>query len=478
MGTIASGVAKTYADLITISGYDGGTGAAPLTSVKHAGSAWELGLVEAQQALVSNNLRSKIRLQIDGGLKTGLDVVKAAILGAESFGFGTAPMIALGCRYLRICHLNNCATGVATQDETLREHQFHGLPEKVMNYFRFIAEEVREIMADLGVKNFTDLIGRTDLLTMVDNPPHHVNVAALLEPPKGEKNYPCYQIEDNPPYDKGVLNRTILEKCTAALAEGNSIEAYFSITNVDRSVGASLSGEIARRYGDEGKEGQRFDLYFNGTAGESFGVWLTGSMYFTLTGDANDYVGKGMAGGRLVIRPFPGSAFKANEAVIMGNTCLYGATGGFLFASGQAGERFAVRNSGAITVVEGVADNGCEYMTGGVVCILGKTGNNFGAGMTGGFCYIFDVDDNFTTRMNPELIEALSIEDLPTHQEYLRGLIEMHVEFTNSEVGESILASWEESLKKCLLIKPKASKITSLLGHGRRSVDTLKAVAQ
>lgn len=478
VGTIASGVAKTYADLITISGYDGGTGAAPLTSVKHAGSAWELGLVEAQQALVSNNLRSKIRLQIDGGLKTGLDVVKAAILGAESFGFGTAPMIALGCRYLRICHLNNCATGVATQDETLREHQFHGLPEKVMNYFRFIAEEVREIMADLGVKNFTDLIGRTDLLTMVDNPPHHVNVAALLEPPKGEKNYPCYQIEDNPPYDKGVLNRTILEKCTAALAEGNSIEAYFSITNVDRSVGASLSGEIARRYGDEGKEGQRFDLYFNGTAGESFGVWLTGSMYFTLTGDANDYVGKGMAGGRLVIRPFPGSAFKANEAVIMGNTCLYGATGGFLFASGQAGERFAVRNSGAITVVEGVADNGCEYMTGGVVCILGKTGNNFGAGMTGGFCYIFDVDDNFATRMNPELIEALSIEDLPTHQEYLRGLIEMHVEFTNSEVGESILASWEESLKKCLLIKPKASKITSLLGHGRRSVDTLKAVAQ
>lgn len=476
VGTIACGVVKAHADLITISGYDGGTGASPLTSVKHAGSAWELGLAETQQALVENNLRHKVRIQVDGGLKTGLDVIKAAILGAESFGFGTAPMIALGCKYLRICHLNNCATGIATQDNLLRNKHYHGLPELVMNYFRFIAEDVRRHLAFLGVKNLTDLIGRTDLLERSTQLPE-IDLSALLYRPKNKTRHTLYCSASNQPFDQAILNQKILEKCKKAVKTGESISAHFLISNIDRSVGTSLSGLIAQQYGNKGKAQQRIELNFTGTAGQSFGAFLTGSLYLTLTGDANDYVGKGMAGGRIIIKPHPGSAFIAHETTIMGNTCLYGATGGKLFAAGKAGERFAVRNSGSVSVVEGIADNGCEYMTGGVVCILGKTGVNFGAGMTGGFAYIYNHEGGLEKRLNKELIENLSLIDLPIHQEHLRGLIAEHTFATGSELGEWILDHWNEALEHFVLIKPIASDVHSLLGHRWYKKEEIKMTA-
>ncbi|PIT19929.1 glutamate synthase large subunit [Snodgrassella communis] len=481
VGTIATGVAKAYADLITISGYDGGTGASPITSVKYAGSPWELGLAEAQQALVENNLRHKVRLQVDGGLKTGLDIVKAAILGAESFGFGTGPMIALGCRYLRICHLNNCATGVATQDDTLRQEHFHGLPEKAMNYFRFIAQDVREIMAQLGVSQLTDLIGRTELLEIVSGitpKQSTLNLSKLLYSPKIPDGSSRYCTQTNPPFDSGRLNRTIMQDIGDAVQSGADVDLSYDINNTDRSVGATLSGQIAAAYGNRGHAPQRFDIYLNGTAGQSFGVWLAGTVNLYLTGDANDYVGKGMAGGKIVIHPHGGTAFRPENTTIIGNTCLYGATGGKLFASGKAGERFAVRNSGATVVVEGIGDNGCEYMTGGVVCVLGKTGINFGAGMTGGFAYVLDVDGGFKQRINPELVEGLDISALSMHQENLRGLIAEHVENTHSPLGERILAKWDNYVNRFVLVKPKANDVDALLGHKPRTVTELRAVTQ
>ncbi|MFD0966522.1 glutamate synthase large subunit [Seminibacterium arietis] len=481
VGTIATGVAKAYADLITIAGYDGGTGASPLTSVKYCGCPWELGLAEAQQALVENNLRHKVRLQVDGGLKTGLDIVKAAILGAESFGFGTAPMVALGCRYLRICHLNNCATGVATQDDTLRNKHYHGIPEKAMNYFKFIAQDVREILAQLGIEKLTDLIGRTELLEIIEgktDKQRGLDLSKLLYSPKVPSGSSRYCTQSNPAFDKGLLNKDIVAQSQNAVERGLSVELDFDISNLDRSVGATLSGLIAKRYGNRGNPLQEFNLNFNGTAGQSFGAWLSGSINLNLTGDANDYVGKGMAGGRIVVKPHSGVAFKSDEATIAGNTCLYGATGGELFASGRVGERFAVRNSGALAVVEGIGDNGCEYMTGGVVTILGKTGINFGAGMTGGFAYVLDHDGKFQSRINPELVEGLRIVDLPTHQEHLRGLISRHVELTRSDIGERILVDWENYVSRFVLVKPKANDVNSLLGHKRRTEIEVHTVAQ
>ncbi|OCG49295.1 glutamate synthase large subunit [Gilliamella sp. Choc5-1] len=481
VGTIATGVAKAYADLITISGYDGGTGASPLTSVKYAGSPWELGLVETQQSLVANGLRHKIRLQVDGGLKTGTDIVKAAILGAESFGFGTGPMVALGCKYLRICHLNNCATGVATQDEKLRSEHYHGQPEKAINYFRFIARNTREIMAELGVSRIVDLIGRTDLLLELDGitaKQQKLDLSGLLETAKPIDGKPAYCIEDNKPFDKGVLNKEIITQAQQFVDNRQSQSLYFDIQNTDRSVGTSLSGYIAKKYGDQGLVADPISLNFNGTAGQSFGVWNAGGVDLTLTGDANDYVGKGMAGGRIVIRPPQGSAFLSHEATIAGNTCLYGATGGKLFAAGRAGERFAVRNSGAISVVEGIGDNGCEYMTGGIVCVLGKTGVNFGAGMTGGFAYILDEDSDFHKRINKELVELLNVADYSIHEEHLRGLIMEHAQLTHSSRAEEILANWDDYSKQFVLVKPKSSDVTALLGHRSRSSAELRIQAQ
>ncbi|WP_127959643.1 glutamate synthase large subunit [Serratia microhaemolytica] len=482
VGTIATGVAKAYADMITIAGYDGGTGASPLSSVKYAGCPWELGLAETQQALVANGLRHKVRLQVDGGLKTGLDIVKAAILGAESFGFGTGPMVALGCKYLRICHLNNCATGVATQDEKLRRDHYRGLPERVMNYFQFIARETRELMAQLGVKNLVDLIGRTDLLVALDGnsaKQRQLDLEPLLATATPHPGKALYCTESsNPPFDHGQLNRTLLAQAEPYLASKQSKTFYFDIRNTDRSVGASLSGAIASQHGEQGMAADPIKVHFSGTAGQSFGVWNAGGVELNLTGDANDYVGKGMAGGLIVVRPPVGSAFRSFEASIIGNTCLYGATGGKLFAAGRAGERFAVRNSGAISVVEGIGDNGCEYMTGGIVCVLGKTGINFGAGMTGGFAYVLDEDGEFRKRVNPELVEVLALDQLPIHQEHLRGLITEHVQSTGSARAEEMLATWPQWSAKFVLVKPKSSDVKALLGHRSRSAAELRVQAQ
>jgi glutamate synthase (NADPH/NADH) large chain len=468
VGTIAAGVAKAYADFITISGYDGGTGASPVTSVKYAGTPWELGLSETHQTLRRNGLRDKVRVQTDGGLKTGLDVVKAAILGAESFGFGTAPMVALGCKYLRICHLNNCATGVATQNKVLRSNHFIGLPDMVMNYFRFVAEETRYWLASLGVRSLAELIGRSDLLE-ISKGTTAKHAALDLKPilssagmvmPGGQ-----FCTSPNPPHDRGVLAEEMVKAVLPAIEGklGGSFE--FAVTNMNRSIGARLSGEIAKRHGNLGMSDAPITLKLKGAAGQSFGVWNAGGLNLDLEGEANDYVGKGMAGGKIVIRPPQRSRFKTNETVIIGNTCLYGATGGTLYAAGIAGERFGVRNSGALAVVEGVGDHGCEYMTGGIAIVLGRVGVNFGAGMTGGFAYVLDERRNFVDRYNHELIDIHRIvaEAMEGHRHYLVGQLREYVEATGSEWGREIIENFRDYVGKFWLVKPKAADIGSLL---------------
>ncbi|MEN3157821.1 glutamate synthase large subunit [Alkalimonas sp. NCh-2] len=479
IGTIATGVAKAYADLITVSGYDGGTGASPLTSVKYAGSPWELGLAEVHQALVDNGLRHKVRLQVDGGLKTGLDVVKAAILGAESFGFGTGPMVALGCKFLRICHLNNCATGVATQDSTLRKNHFNGLPEMVMNYFTFLAREVRELLAQLGVEKLEDLIGRTDLLELVEpqtQKQSRLDLSEILESSGVRSEKPLYCVEPNTPFDAGDLNLKLVELLGDAVKRKAGGSVRLPIRNTDRSVGAMLSGLIARQHGNQGMAVEPVQVRLTGTAGQSFGVWNAGGLHLSLQGDANDYVGKGMTGGQISVFPPKGVGYAKEGATIIGNTCLYGATGGRLFAAGKAGERFAVRNSGAIAVVEGTGDNCCEYMTGGVVVVLGDTGVNFGAGMTGGFAYLLDEQNDLELRVNPELVECLDIS-MPILQEHLRSLLHQHVEQTGSELAHQILSDFKTYLPKFRLVKPKTSDVHTLLGHRARSSDELRVQA-
>ncbi len=473
VGTIAAGVAKAYADLITISGYDGGTGASPLTSVKYAGSPWELGLTETHQVLRANNLRDKVRVQADGGLKTGLDIVKAAILGAESFGFGTGPMVAMGCKYLRICHLNNCATGVATQNSVLREIHFNGNVEKVKNYFRFVAQDVREILASMGVRRLADIIGRTEWLEITEGQTgrqSRLNLEPLLSDGGLAKDLPQYCIEPkNMPYDKGELAEQMVKDCLPAIQSGQGGTFSYQLKNIHRSIGARLSGEIAKAHGDAGLNSPLV-LNLTGTAGQSFGVWNASGLDMYLRGDANDYVCKGMAGGKVVIAPPENSNFPSHEATIIGNTCLYGATGGQLFASGLAGERFGVRNSGARAVVEGIGDHGCEYMTGGIITVLGRTGLNFGAGMTGGFAYVLDIDKDFVDRVNHELIDIhrISAENMEQHRLHLQNIIEQHVEETGSAWAEHILADFPHYLRRFWLVKPKAADVRSLLETLRR----------
>ncbi|HBO94154.1 MAG TPA: glutamate synthase large subunit, partial [Gammaproteobacteria bacterium] len=473
VGTIAAGVAKAYADLITISGYDGGTAASPLTSIRYAGSPWELGLSEAHQALRGNDLRDKIRLQTDGGLKNGLDVVKAAILGAESFGFGTIPMIALGCKYLRICHLNNCATGVATQQDKLRQDYFIGAPEMVMNFFKFVAQETREWMARLGVSKLEELVGRTDLLEVLEGvteKQRNLDLTPILSSAHvpADKPHTC-QVPKNVPFDKGELAERMVKETLAAIDAMAGGEFEYRITNCDRSIGARISGEIAKRHGNQGMAEQPITIRFNGTAGQSFGVWNAGGLNMYLEGDANDYVGKGMTGGKLVIRPPKGSPFKSQDTSIIGNTCLYGATGGKLFASGSAGERFGVRNSGAHAVVEGVGDHGCEYMTGGLITVLGRTGYNFGAGMTGGFAYVLDEDKTFVDKYNHELVEIQRInsEEMEAYRHHLVSVIEEFVAETGSSWGQSIIDNFDDYVGQFWLVKPKAASVQKLLNSIR-----------
>lgn len=469
VGTIATGVAKAYADLITISGYDGGTAASPLSSIHYAGSPWELGLSEAHQSLRVNGLRHKVRVQTDGGLKTGLDVVKAAILGAESFGFGTTPMIAVGCKYLRICHLNNCPTGVATQKSELRDEHFIGEAEMLINFFRFVAQETREWLAALGVRSMEELVGRTDLLSAMSgttNKQQHLNLAPLLfTHSKGDGKPQTCQVERNEPFDKGLLAEQMVIDMMETIKSAKGGDFSYRIGNCDRSIGARISGEIAALHGNNGMASAPINLHLTGTAGQSLGVWNAGGLNIKLEGDANDYVGKGMAGGEIVIYPPKGSTFASQQTAIIGNTCLYGATSGHLYAAGTAGERFAVRNSGCFAVVEGTGDHCCEYMTGGVVTVLGKTGLNFGAGMTGGFAYVLDLDGDFFDRCNHELIDMhrISSEQTENHRINLMSIIKTHVAKTGSQWGQTILDDFEHYVRKFYLVKPKAANITSLL---------------
>ncbi|MCI0517253.1 MAG: glutamate synthase large subunit [Woeseiaceae bacterium] len=475
VGTIAAGVVKAYADLITISGYDGGTGASPLSSIKYAGSPWELGLSEAHQVLRSNGLRHKVRLQTDGGLKTGLDVIKAAMLGAESYGFGTAPMVALGCKYLRICHLNNCATGVATQNEVLRTQHFTGLPELVMNFFRFVAEEVRMRLAELGVRRLEDIIGRVDLIEIqpgVTRRQRQLDLKPILSTNGLAPDRPQFCTDpNNQPFDRGELAERMLEEMLPWIEKRAGGTFAFDVRNHHRSIGARISGEIARRYGNAGMGEATLDVMLDGTAGQSFGAWNVCGLNLHLSGDANDYVGKGMNGGRLVIRPPRDAGFVARDTVIIGNTCLYGATGGQLFAAGQAGERFAVRNSGATAVVEGVGDHCCEYMTDGVVVVLGRSGVNFGAGLTGGFAYVLDLDRDFVDLYNHELIDIhrIASESMEVHLHHLRSLIMEHVHHTESAWGRAILDDYRTFLPKFWVVKPKAAELGSLIESLRQA---------
>ncbi len=473
VGTIAAGVAKAYADLITISGYDGGTAASPLTSIRYAGSPWELGLAEVQQTLRGNRLRGKIRLQADGGMKTGLDVVKAAILGAESFGFGTAPMVAMGCKYLRICHLNNCATGVATQNAVLRQEHFVGDVERVVNFFTFVATETREWLAKLGVSKLEDLIGRTDLLKRL--PGNTDKQAALdLSPilwtdPDAQDQPQFCEVSRNNPFDTAEKANAMVADMLPAIESGEGGEFSYRVTNCDRSIGARISGEIAKRYGNPGLEQSPIVVRLAGTAGQSFGVWNAGGLHMHLEGDCNDYVGKGMAGGKLVVFPPRDSSFASQETAIVGNTCLYGATGGKLFAAGVAGERFGDRNSGAFAVIEGAGDHCCEYMTGGCITVLGPTGVNFGAGMTGGFAYVLDQDRRFIDRYNSELVEIhrVSGEAMEAHRNHLQDNIREFVAETGSEWGSHILDNFADFVGSFWLVKPKAADFNKLLSRLR-----------
>ena len=471
VGTIAAGVVKAGADLITISGHDGGTGASPLSSIHYAGVPWELGVAEAHQALVANDLRSRTILQTDGGLKTGLDVVKAAILGADSFGFGTGPMIVLGCKYLRICHLNNCATGVATQDDLLREKHFHGLPERVENFFRLLSEEVRQWLSYLGAKSLDEIVGRTDLLEQLDVSPRpgvKVDLSRLLAGASADAGHCAAQRLYESPDSLATQMDGLLADAIARKAGG---EQRFLIHNTDRSIGTRLSGAIARAHGNHGMADAPINLHFRGTAGQSFGAFNAGGLNLEIEGEANDYVGKGMADGRIVVRPPRGARFEARNTAIVGNTCLYGATGGELFAAGRAGERFAVRNSGALAVVEGAGDHCCEYMTDGVVLVLGKVGLNFGAGFTGGLAYVLDQDRDFVDRYNHELIDIhrISPEGFESYRQHLHKLIVRHRELTGSIWAQQILDEFRDYVGKFWLVKPKAASIESLADSLRRA---------
>ena len=467
VGTIASGVAKAYADLITISGHDGGTGASPLTSIRYAGSPWELGLAEAHQSLRDSGLRHKVRLQADGGMKTGLDVIKAAILGAESFGFGTGPMIAMGCKYLRICHLNNCATGVATQRDDLINHHFVGEKERVINYFEFIANDVRQHLADLGVNSLKEIIGQTQYLEKIDTKDSQyrsINLDELLYKDKNiNESFFCTE-KNNKPWDKGLLNKKMLKDFKVSIDDQESYSKNYEIRNTDRSIGARISGYVASKYGEEGLSNP-ININFNGSTGQSFGCWNANGINLTVHGDANDYVGKGMNGGRIIIKNENSFATNDDNAVLVGNTCLYGATGGELYVGGTAGERFGVRNSGAKAVIEGAGDHCCEYMTGGHITVLGSVGANFGAGMTGGFAYVLDEDRSFFDKCNRGMvnIERITTEDMQPHRKHLKEIIARHYKYTNSPKSKQIHEDFDKFEPHFWLVSPAALNIQDLL---------------
>ncbi len=456
VGTVAAGVAKAHADMVLISGYDGGTGASPISSIKHAGTAWEIGLAETQQVLRRNNLRDQIRVQVDGQLRTGRDVVIAALLGAEEFGFATAALISMGCILMRKCHLNTCPVGVATQDEKLRK-RFKGRPEHVMNFMRFVARETREIMARLGFRTVDEMVGRSEVLD-VEPAVHHykskgLDLTPLFLVEQASLTNARHYVKKREHDWSRTLDLKILPMVRGALENGEKVSAEFPIFNYNRTVGTLLSSHIARRYGSQGLPDGTITIRFKGSAGQSFGAFLASGVTFILEGDANDYVGKGLSGGRIVIRPPQGTRFLAHKNVISGNVNLFGATRGEVFINGMAGERFAVRNSGALAVVEGVGDHGCEYMTGGRVVVLGKTGVNFAAGMSGGIAYVLDENQLFDTRCNLEMVDIEALND-PQDARFLMRCIEKHFRFTQSALARHILENWQEYLPLFVKVIP------------------------
>jgi glutamate synthase (NADPH/NADH) large chain/glutamate synthase (ferredoxin) len=475
VGTIAAGVAKCKSDHVVIAGHDGGTGASPWSSIKHAGSPWEIGLAETQQTLVLNRLRGRIRVQADGQMKTGRDVAIGALLGADEFGFATAPLVVEGCIMMRKCHLNTCPVGVATQDPTLRK-KFAGKPEHVVNYFFFIAEEVRQIMAQLGIRKFDDMIGRTDLLDMKKGIEHWkargLDFSRLLAQPAVPADVPRYQVATQDHGLEKSLDRVLIEKSKAAIEKGEKVQFMEKAMNVNRSVGAMLSGAVTKVH-PTGLPDDTIRIQLEGTGGQSFGAFLASGITLYLIGDANDYTGKGLSGGRIVVRPSIDFRGEAMKNIIIGNTALYGATTGEAFFSGVAGERFAVRLSGATTVVEGTGDHGCEYMTGGTVVVLGKTGRNFAAGMSGGVAFVYDEDGQFATRCNTAMVsmeKVLSAAEQKaaaaktrlhadqTDEALLKRLLEDHNRWTGSKRARELLDHWDQSRAKFVKVFPNEYK--------------------
>ncbi|MEE9238911.1 MAG: glutamate synthase large subunit [Thermodesulfobacteriota bacterium] len=460
VGTIAAGVAKGHADVILISGHDGGTGASPQSSIQHAGLPWELGLAETHQTLLINNLRSRVVLETDGQMKTGRDVVIAALLGAEEYGFSTAPLIVIGCIMMRVCHLDTCPVGVATQNPELRK-KFTGDPGHVVNFMRFVAQEIREIMAELGFRTINEMIGRTDKLEVrrvVDHwKAQGIDLSDVIYQPDVPSDYGRYsQIEQDHGLDEALDNKVLLDICKPTLEKGEPVEAILPIRNINRTVGTILGSELTRRYGGDGLPEETVRLHFKGSAGQSFGAFVPKFMTLILEGDSNDYIGKGLSGGKIIVYPPKGSTFIPEENIIIGNVAFYGATGGESYIRGLAGERFCVRNSGVRTVVEGVGDHACEYMTGGRVVVLGSTGRNFAAGMSGGVAYVLDDEGDFSIRCNKDMVdlEPLNAED----GEEVKEMIKRHVEYTGSDVGRKVLANWGSIVHKFVKVMPKDYK--------------------
>ena len=461
VGTIAAGVAKAHADVVLISGYDGGTGASPQTSITHAGLPWELGLAETHQTLVLNNLRSRIAVETDGQLKTGRDVAIAALLGAEEFGFATAPLVSVGCIMMRVCHLNTCPVGIATQDPRLRE-KFTGTPEHVVNFMRFIAEDLRELMAQMGFRTINEMVGRVDRLEPKKAIDHwkakgfdFSNI--LYQPDVGaEVGRYCQDTQDHG-LDKSLDVTTLLELCQPAIEKGEPVRGTVALRNVNRVVGTITGSEITKKWGAKGLPEDTVSITFNGSAGQSFGAFMPPGMTFIIEGDANDYCGKGLSGGKIIVRPPVKSTFVAAENIIIGNVALYGATAGEAYINGMAGERFAVRNSGVDTVVEAVGDHACEYMTGGHVVVLGPTGRNFGAGMSGGIAYVLDENGSFPANINMQMVETEELAD-PAEIARVRELIERHLHWTDSKRAHEVLDDWETNVKRFVKVIPKDFK--------------------